>query len=162
MEARRDVVVYLLILMACIILYRSLTGLPELAHYRRVGPAFWPRLCLVAIGALGLGGLLRAARAWRGAITVAPPLLGGAPVQLLAIIALSAAYPFAMDITGFLVATLLFQVILLLLLGIRHPGRVLAASGLNLALLYGIFARALQMPLPRGAGAFRALSLWFY
>lgn len=162
MEARRDVVIYLLILVASVLLYRNVTGLPQLAQYRQVGPGFWPRLCLLATGALALGGLVRAARAWRVAAASVPPLLGRAPAQLLAVIALSLAYPFAMDVTGFLVATLLFQVALLVLLGIRRPGPVLAASGLNLALLYGIFARALQMPLPRGMGVFRALSLWFY
>lgn len=162
MEVRRDVVTYLLILTACGVLYVDVSRLPELARYRRVGPDFWPRLCLLAIGALALGGLVGAARAWRQAATPAPPILGRAPGQLLAAIALSVAYPFAMDATGFLVATLLFQVALLLLLGIHRPGAVLGASGLNLLLLYAIFARALHMPLPRGTGAFRALSLWFY
>lgn len=162
MEVRRDIVIYLLILVASVLLYRNVTELPQLARYRQVGPGFWPRLCLLAIGALALGGLLRAARGWRKVATPAPLLLGRAPVQFLAVIALSLAYPFAMDVTGFLVATLLFQVAILVLLGIRRVGVVLAASGVNLALLYGIFARALQMPLPRGTGAFRALSLWFY
>lgn len=162
MQARRDAVVYLLILLACILLYRDVASLPYLPHYRRVGPAFWPQLCLLGIGALALGGLLRAARSWRGEATGLPPLLGRAPCQLLAVIGLSVAYPYAMDVTGFLVATLAFQVILLVVLGVRRPGTVLAASGLNVTLLYGIFAWALQMPLPRGTGAFRVLSLWFY
>lgn len=116
----------------------------------------------MAIGALALGGLVRAAPAWRAAGARGQPLLGPAPGQLLLVIALSLVYPFAMDVMGFLVATLGFQIVLLGLLGIRRPGVVLAVSGVNLALLYGIFARALQLPLPRGSGAFRSLSLWFY
>jgi hypothetical protein len=162
MEARRDAVVYLLILAACLVLFLSVGQLPELPQYRRVGPGFWPKLLLLGIACLAAGGLLRAARACRGAAVPSRPFLGSAPVQLLAVIALSLLYPFAMDFTGFLVATLLFQLVLLALLGLRRPGVMVAAAGLNLGLLYGIFARALHMPLPRGVGFFRTLSLWFY
>lgn len=143
-------------------LYLDASRLPELARYQRVGPGFWPRLCILAIGALALGGLMRTVVGWGGAGGSAPALLGHAPGQLLATVALSLAYPFAMDLTGFLVATLLFQVALLPVFGIRRPVWILAASAVNLGLLYGIFARSLHLPLPRGAGVFRTLSLWFY
>ena len=162
MEARRDVVVYLLVLMGAVILYRDVGRLPELATYQRIGPGFWPRLCLIGTAVLALGGLLRAAWTWRQPAGPALPLLGRAPGQLLGAVGLTLVYPFAMDVTGFLVATLLFQLALLPLLGIRRPAAILGASALNLALLYGVFARALRMPLPRGTGVFRALSLWFY
>lgn len=161
MEARRDTAVYVLILTACLVLYLNVSRLPELPQYRRVGAGFWAQLLLLGTACLAAGGLLGAARAWR-ATASSPPLLGSAPAQLLAVIGLSVLYPFAMDFTGFLVATLLFQLVLLGLLGIRRPGAILASSALNLALLWMIFARALHMPLPRGIGVFRTLSLWLY
>lgn len=162
MEARRDAVIYLFILTACAVLWLNVSRLPELAQYRRVGPGFWAQILLLGIACLAAGGLVTAARAWRAAAAPSLPLLGSAPLQLLAVIGVSLLYPFAMDVTGFLVATVLFQLLLLLLLGIRRPASMLLASGLNLALLYAIFIRALHLPLPRGAGFFRALSLWFH
>jgi hypothetical protein len=162
MQARRDAVIYLFILAACAVLWLNVSQLPELAQYRRIGPGFWAQHLLLAIVLLAAGGLVGAARAWRAAAAPPLPLLGSAPLQLLAVIGLSFLYPFAMDLTGFLVATMLFQLLLLWLLGIRRPGSMLLATGLNLALLYGIFVRALHLPLPRGSGLFRTVSLWFH
>jgi hypothetical protein len=162
MEARRDAVIYLFILAACAVLWLSVSRLPELPQYRRVGPGLWAQILLLAIACLAAGGLVAAARAWRAIAALPSPVLGSAPLQLLAVIAVSLLYPFTMDLTGFLVATLLFQFLLLWLLRIRRPGHMLFASGLNVALLYVIFIWALHLPLPRGSGVFRTLSLWFH
>ena len=66
-----------------------------------------------------------------------------------------------MDKIGFVFSTPLFVACYMTLLGNRSWKMRLLTAALSTAALYILFSRFLQVPLPRGYGMFRDLSLFF-
>jgi hypothetical protein len=67
-----------------------------------------------------------------------------------------------MEWGGFLLTTVIFQVLILLALGIRKLTTLIVTPTLLTGVLFGIFIKILHIPLPRGAGVFHSLSSAFY
>ncbi len=71
-------------------------------------------------------------------------------------------YLIAISVLGFVVATPLFIFIMALIMGMRHWGKLAATSLISSALFIYVFTILLSIPLPRGVGIFRSISLIFY
>lgn len=111
------------------------------------GGALWPRIMALSAGGGSLWLLVRRVYEARRAAVVPPPQ----PIdrQTLAIIAASIAYPIAIVVIGFALATLLFVAVLMMILRAR-PLQVLIFAPLLTAFLYGFFVFLLEAVVPRG------------
>lgn len=78
------------------------------------------------------------------------------------VIVILAAHAALTPVLGFLLATLLAQAGLLYLLGVRAKSTLLGVPPTVMIVVYLIFIRLLDMPLPRGIGPFLQLSRFFY
>lgn len=130
-------------------------------RYEVLGPSFFPKLLLVALALMALLQIVRAI-AFGGERTEAEhsAVHWG---DLAAAIGITLAYAALLGFVGFLISTVIFQ---LLLLGIvfryRRPA-VLVGVPLGLTALYGsIFLGLMNVPLPRGRWLFAEFSRLFY
>jgi hypothetical protein len=136
-------------------------GLDTVAAPGQLGPAFWPRLVLaglvLACLAKAVEEVLQSVRYPRDA--AAPPLARG---RLAAAIALIVLYALLTPVLGFAASTAVFIAVFLALCGARGP-LVLAVNAVTgtVALLY-LFVKLVYLPLPKGAGAFEAVTLALY
>jgi len=134
----------------------------------KVGPAFWPRIILIEIIVLGIflmakwvvdaRGNLRALFLW--------PSLDRSEkrgiCRVLLLMGLCVVYSILINLIGFLVTSLAFQVIALVVLGMRRWVPIISVPVLLTAVLYGLFIRVIHSPLPRGIGIFYDFSRLFY
>lgn len=154
------------IVAGCVVFFGSLalyivaTRFPELGGYESLGPDFWPRWVLgglVVLGLLLVGQGLERKRTgadvhlWKDTKN---------PRRLLTGIALLLGYLALINVLGFTLATLLFLVLLIYVLGGRHVTALAVAPVVVTAAILLIFGRILFVPLPRGIGVFRDISLW--
>jgi putative tricarboxylic transport membrane protein len=81
--------------------------------------------------------------------------------RALAIMGCCIAYGLTFDLLGYLIATPLFIIAALAILGERHAGRIVLIALIFTAVTYVIFAQALGVRVPVGplTGPFRALGL---
>ena len=135
------------------------------ARYEAIGPDFFPKILLAALIAVSLLHLLRGLLLRRRA---AAPLGTTAsasfhPGDLALAVAITAGYVAALHLLGFLLATLLFQGLLLALVFRQRDWRLLLGvpAGLT-ALFFLIFVQLMSTPLPRGQGVFHELSKLLY
>ncbi len=135
--------------------------------YSKSGPEFWPRIILVLMICISgillfknIASLIKTRkRAEMGATSQG---IAQEPYRFLLVVVASFAYAFGMGVLGFLLSTVLFQILFLYLLRIKRFSSILFVSLLNTAMLYVLFIRVLNMLLPTGVGVFRAFSLIFY
>jgi hypothetical protein len=130
-------------------------------RYEVLGPAFFPK---VLLGALGLVALLQIGReiAFGGSRAEAePPTIQWR--DLASAIGITLAYAAILGHAGFLLSTVLFQMALLtVVFGYRRPAIVVGVP-LGLTALYGaIFLGLMNVPLPRGRWLFADFSRLFY
>ena len=160
-----EIVVKTLILFGSLYLYLASSQFKQLASYQAIGPEFWPQLLLIGIMVLTGIGLARdvIAYAKRRRNPVQQDRAAGAGRSILLIsMVVAFAYAFGMQWLGFLLGTVLFQVVFMYVLQVRRLQPLLLVTLVNTGLLFGIFIKLLNMPLPRGVGFFRDLSLFFY
>jgi putative tricarboxylic transport membrane protein len=153
------------ILIGSLVLYAASSQFGQLAPYEGVGPEFWPQLLLLGIIGLTGVGLARDAVAYlrreRSTLRVDGAAAAGRSILLVAM-AVAFGYAFGMQWMGFLAGTVIFQVVFMYVLRVRSIASLAIVTLVNTGLLYGIFIKLLSMPLPRGVGIFRDLSLFFY
>jgi len=133
----------------------------RVSQYDLLGPGFWPQ---VSLGGVLLASLALVARGiWRYRVKGcdSQPFAQTRGGTLVLAVVLSLAYSVGMHFLGFLLSTFMFQVGFLLIQGVRRYTVVIVPLGLT-ALLYGLFIRLMYLPLPRGVGIFRTISLMFY
>ena len=127
-----------------------------------IGPDYWPQIILG--GMLVLSVLLIADTVRRKEI-----LVGDKPAErplkaqnLWFTLALMFVYTYAMQYLGFVLSTLLFLLVTMWMLELRRP-KTLAALALGVTtMLVLLFPILMMIPLPRGTGFFRTISLLFY
>ena len=155
-------------LLGSIFLFVASTKFIVLGPRTQVGPAFWPQILL--------GGIIILALIWLGKFILTKyksstgNIFANSPekietrgfIRLSLVITLSLAYVFVMEWGGFLLSTLIFQVLILLALDIRKLTTLIVTPALLTGVLFGIFIKILHIPLPRGAGVFHSLSSAFY
>jgi putative tricarboxylic transport membrane protein len=142
-------------------LYLASRGLDEVAREGQLGPAFWPRLVLAG---LGLVCLLKALGEWRRAAASDDTEPAGeiSRPKLAAGIALIVLYVLATPWLGFMLATAAFIVAFMVLAGARSPLVVAANAVVGTVVLLYTFVKIVYLPLPKGEGAFEALTLAVY
>jgi uncharacterized membrane protein len=82
--------------------------------------------------------------------------------QLYGIIILISIYIFGLSYIGFLLASLFFQWTFLWILEYRKKLKLIFIPIVVTFLIYVIFIKIVYVPLPRGIGIFREISLFFY
>jgi hypothetical protein len=155
-------------LLGSIFLFVASTKFIVLGPRTQVGPAFWPQILLGGIIILTIIWLVKFIltkyKSSTGNTLVISPekieLRGF--IRLSLVITLCLAYVFVMEWGGFLLTTVIFQVLILLALGIRKLTTLIVTPTLLTGVLFGIFIKILHIPLPRGAGVFHLLSSAFY
>ena len=142
-------------------LYLASRGLDEVAREGQLGPAFWPRLVLAG---LGLVCLLKALGEWprTAASDDTEPAGEISRPKLAAGIALIVLYVLATPWLGFMLATAAFIVAFMVLAGARSPLVVAANAVVGTVVLLYTFVKIVYLPLPKGEGAFEALTLAVY
>lgn len=135
------------------------TTIPTGMRTDPLGPTAVPQLLALGTGALGL--MLAVSRLVRNrwlqpdAVGENGPFVeesGGtfSRLRFWGLIGLSALYLAALEPIGYLISTPAYGAMILLLLGVRSWPKVLFSVILMTAILYGIFQRALNVPLPGG------------
>ncbi len=135
-----------------------------------LGASFWPVLLL---GLLAFCAILLVIRTFRKRKEVGKDV-GSAvtnnddsseiayPHNFWVTLVLMSGYTYIMTIIGFVLATPLFIGLSSWIMGFRRTKFLVPISLLlSLALVY-VFPKALSVPLPRGIGFFRTISLFFY
>jgi putative tricarboxylic transport membrane protein len=152
----------LLGLVAAAALLISAHGLDRFGREGHLGPGFWPKAVLLALGMACLAKLAgdwrRRGRASRAAAAV-PPVARG---TLLAAIALIVLYVVATPLIGFPAATAAFIALFVILAGARRALTVTATAALGTVALLYVFVRLVYLPLPKGRGPFEALTVGLY
>lgn len=123
-----------------------------------ISPEAWPKAILYGIVALSLYQLfVKKIRKTRETVC-----FQNFNSRVIIVMALMGLYIIGMLYLGFLVATLLFQWLMLLTIGFRKKFLFILSPVAITSLLYIIFIWIMYVPLPRGVGAFRVLSYFFY
>ncbi|MET3504140.1 tripartite tricarboxylate transporter TctB family protein [Halalkalibacter oceani] len=84
------------------------------------------------------------------------------PNRLWLMIAISFAYVILLPLVGFILSSLVILVAITLLMGVKKWSSLVLTSVLGTAFLTFLFINLLRVPLPRGVGIFRDLSLLIY
>jgi putative tricarboxylic transport membrane protein len=134
--------------------------------YTSLGGMFWPRILLWGIlllsaCLLGITCFLRrlATTAVEGAEGVGR---GKYPKTVVYVFFACFGYFLLLDMIGFIFATLLFLCAMLLILGIRSKRKVAIFSITTVAIFWLVFVKLLLVPLPRGSGIFREISVLLF
>ena len=176
-SARTNVVLSIIILVACGLGWLAADALPRGLSVDPIGPAYFPRFIIISIAVLAAALLLSSLRHLRrqrpapepeqpGLVSQAAEadLTTGATTQvideeelppfsyprMIAVLALSIAYVLLMTTLGYFISTAAYVVALLLLLRVRSaPSLVGCAFGAPLVLQL-LFQKLLGVPLPGG------------
>lgn len=112
----------------------------------RLGPAFFPRMLALTLGALALTLIVRAVSG-RSDPSRPPEMHLGV---FAAVVGLLVVYSFVLPAAGFLLATPVLLGAVIWLLGLRRWGALLGTAVGATAVLYLVFGRALHVLLPLG------------
>jgi uncharacterized membrane protein len=129
-----------------------------------MGPTFWPRfllVCLIVLSGMVSVGMIRKIakeKAWGESLMT----MDRGRVRFFAAIAIIIAYLFLLKILGFIIATPLFMIAFMLLLGEKSKGWIIGVSFGMTAVIVVLFTKAMYVPLPRGVWLFREFSLLFF
>ena len=160
---RGEIIFNIVLFAVSIFLYYVAGTFKQFAPYAKLGPDFWPKGIL--LGIIFLSGILLVKNIvflMRRDVKPSSLRIEQEPYRLLLVIAVSFAYAFGMGIFGFLLSTIVFQIMLLYLLKVRRILLIILVSLINTAMLYVLFILLLNMLLPPGVGIFRTISLLFY
>ncbi|RJQ51419.1 MAG: tripartite tricarboxylate transporter TctB family protein [Desulfobacteraceae bacterium] len=132
--------------------------------YAKLGPEFWPTIVLAALMILGVIVSVGTARKITREKAWAAPLMtmDRGTVRLFAAIGLILGYLTLIQVTGFILTTPPFMVLFMILLGEKSKGWMASVSVGMTAVIVILFTKAMYVPLPRGMGLFRNISLLFY
>ncbi|SDH68696.1 Tripartite tricarboxylate transporter TctB family protein [Alteribacillus persepolensis] len=84
------------------------------------------------------------------------------PYKHWIVLAVAAGYVLVLPVIGFIVATPLLMLAAAFVLGLKHIGKLITLSLTSSLVFNYIFIVLLSVPLPRGAGIFRSLSIFVY
>jgi putative tricarboxylic transport membrane protein len=163
----RDAVAPLAGLVIALALGLASRSLDQFAQGDQLGPGFWPRLVLAA---LGLTCLAKLVTEWRRARGDGPREAGSGAddspeisrPRLAAAMLLVVLYVGATPWIGFALATAAFVVAFMWLCGSRSALALGGNAALGTAVLLYVFLKLVYLPLPKGAGAFEDLTLAIY
>ena len=155
-----------LILVAGAGLFVAAGRLPVVPVPGQLGPDFWPRVVLAGLMASSILKLLerRAAGQQTPDAAIAEPE-ASSPIslpKLAAGIALLVGYPALTPVIGYALTNFFFLLAFMWLAGLRRPVALLLTGALGTVALLYIFARAVYLPLPKGAGPMEDFTIFVY
>lgn len=137
-----------------------------------VGPTFWPKTIVVFMIILSMVMIARTVigkkreAAAEGTVEKnsqeAPEVKEVYPQNLWISFLLLMAYAYLMNVIGFVLATLLYLAISAWIMGTRRIAVLVPVVLVLTAALVWLFPKVLLVPLPRGIGFFRNITLLFY
>jgi hypothetical protein len=160
---RGEIIFNVVLFAVSLFLYYVAETFRQFAPYTKLGPDFWPKGIL--LGIIFLSGILlfkNIIPLIKHEIKKSSMKSEQEPYRLFLVIVVSFAYAFGMGIFGFILSTIVFQIIFLYLLKAKRFLSIILVSLLNTAILYILFIQVLNMLLPPGVGIFRTISLLFY
>lgn len=116
----------------------------------RWGPEFWPRLAAGLLATLAVAQLVLGFGAADAAPTDPTAVDMRIVVRVGAIVAVLLGYAFMLPRAGFITVTPFFVAGMILLFGMRKPGRILIGAAAIHAVFVLVFRVALGLPLPQG------------
>jgi putative tricarboxylic transport membrane protein len=146
--------------------------LHEIRRFGEVGSGFWPILILSMAALMSAFLLLSSILQFRKGKgneepeeTLSPEELAGRKKQrniviLCAVVTLG--YLFAMQGIGFALATFLYVLAFILVLGERRKSVLIVSPVVVTALILVVFSKLIAMPLPKGMGFFADLSRFLF
>ena len=163
-----EFVIELLMLIVSVFLLVKTGDIPSHGGQTVGSAAFWPQIVLLIIiistMTLLAKPIFRKAVTWKGfcnAIALNKDQRR-VMIRVSAVMALCIIYTFSIRFLGFILASLIFQVLILLSLGTRRWVTLIATPLWLTASLYVLFVRIIHISLPRGVGLFSEFSRLFY
>ncbi len=156
-----EFIIPVILIVLSVILYAN-TSTFKFTTYHQASPQMWPRgiLVLLILVSLVLMGKLLFQKSEEGVgkgeerpKTKWTMMLGGILILFL--------YIFFMKYLGYIVSTLVFALCAMLLLGNRNKVQLFVVPIVLTIFVFFVFTYAMYIPLPKGAGIFRAFSLMF-
>lgn len=124
------------------------------------GPNFWPRIILILLFVFSfIQTLMSIKKKKKISFAITKFSENKTLIFTLIIVAL---YIATMNILGFIISTLLFQIVFLMNLNVKKLSTITLVPVTMTVMLYLLFIKLMHTPLPRGIGIFRMFSLWFY
>ncbi len=147
------------LLSSCLFYYQTL--LFKKTRISDIGPEYWPQLLLGGMIILSVA-LLADIYQRRKAIAAVAGEKIPYPARFWYTFALAIVYTIIMPYLGFAVGTLLFCLAIIRVLGVKSlKTLLLTATGATLVFIV-LFPKIMAVPMPRGVGVFRMISLFFY
>lgn len=144
---------------SCVFYYQTLL-FPK-TRISDIGPEYWPQMLLagmVILSAALLVDIYLRRKALAAAVEEKKPY----PLRFWYTLALAVAYTLVMPFLGFTVGTLLFCLAIMAVLGVRSVRNLLLTATGATVLFVVLFPKIMAVPMPRGVGVFRMISLFFY
>jgi hypothetical protein len=155
-----ELIIAVVILFSSAFLYFETTKFPT-TRITAIGPEYWPQIILigmVVLAALLIVKIFRQRQELEQADQAILPNRHNFWITIAAVLL----YTRILPILGFPVASLLFIAVMLWVLKVRQWKWLSFYSlGFTLGLIM-LFPKLMSVPLPRGTGIFRAISLFFY
>lgn len=151
---------------ACLLLWVSYQHQGFVGGGNKFGIMFWPRVLLsgmVVISCIMLAALrLGMMREPEEGGSEPPRVLTWPSKSFVFTILASVAYLVLIHYVGFVWAALIFSIVVVKWLWLRSWAQALVFSGLWTLLLWGLFIKLMRVPLPKGVGIFREISVIIY
>lgn len=165
-----DIALSLSLLLGSVYLWFVADAIPTFARYQNVDSDFWPKALLIIIGVLAMGLLYQSIAAAklrhkeRSVAEIAEPSdkSPNSWKKLLLVVFLVFAYFWGLRLLGFLIATVIFLSFAVHLANYSNRLIKILFPFVFTGIITVIFAKLLSLPLPRGAGIFYDISLFFY
>jgi putative tricarboxylic transport membrane protein len=149
----------IVLISSCFLYYQ--TKLFPKTRISDIGPEYWPQLLLGGLIILSIFLLIDIYKR-RTALAATTAEQQPYPARFWYTLALAIVYTIIMPYIGFAVSTLLFSLVIMRVLGVKNPKDLLMISAGTTVLFVVLFPKIMAVPMPRGVGVFRAISLFFY
>ena len=134
----------------------------EASLYSTLGGMFWPRILLwsiLLISTLMLVIALRSRPVKKEGASTGPWKY---PKTLILVFLACFGYFLLLDVVGFMLCTLLYLGVMLIILGIKNKAQIIIYPVFAVAIYWFLFVQILKVPLPRGIGIFREISILLF
>ncbi|CEI81701.1 hypothetical protein J18TS1_38400 [Oceanobacillus oncorhynchi subsp. incaldanensis] len=169
-QAKKDYIFYSIVMIFAIFFLASTPQIQSTNQSFIIGPATWPYILLILMIFLGLYGIVSTlikAKVMKSEELIAKE--EAAPVKKIFHLSIPVVsllvviiYVLLLNVIGFIFSTVLFLYGITLLLGTKKQLTAILFSIITMVVFVILFSVLLQIPLPRGIGVFRELSLFFY
>ena len=153
-----EIITSLLILVTSCYLYIEAMRLRQFRAYAEVGPDFWPKIvlfCLIVLSAILTASNVIKWRKSRGEVSHREE---GWKRVLIAVL-LAVGYIYLLKPLGFIVASPLFIIGMMLLIMPKRKKVIPLAVVCIMGMIYILFGKLLFVPLPKGFGIFHDISI---